>query len=75
MGQPAYMDLTAREHEVLRCLAQGMSNREIADHLVITVSTVQNHLHNIFAKLEARNRTAAVLLAQRRGYCPPAEYG
>lgn len=54
---------------MLHCLAQGMSNRETAAHLVISVSTVQNHLHRIFTKLEARSRTRAVLFAQQRGYC------
>jgi DNA-binding NarL/FixJ family response regulator len=70
---PAYMRLTDREREVLTCLARGLPNREIADHLMISLSTVQNHLHQIFAKLEARNRTAAVLVAQQRGYCAPSE--
>ena len=55
---------TEREREVLRALAAGRSNREIADQLVITEGTVKNHVSNILAKLDVRDRTQAVLRAQ-----------
>jgi DNA-binding NarL/FixJ family response regulator len=56
--------LTAREVGILRLLAAGRSNREIADELVITEGTVKNHITNIFGKLGVRDRTQAVLKAQ-----------
>jgi len=60
--------LTAREMEVLRLAAKGMTNREIADRLHISVRTVQVHLSNIFGKLGVGSRTEAVLYALRRGW-------
>jgi DNA-binding NarL/FixJ family response regulator len=51
--------LTSRELEVLRLVAAGRSNREIASALVISERTVARHLQNIFAKLRVRSRTAA----------------
>jgi DNA-binding NarL/FixJ family response regulator len=59
--------LTGREQEVLQALARGLSNREIAETLVITEGTVKNHVSNLFAKLEVRDRTQAVLKAQEIG--------
>jgi len=52
--------LSERELEVLRLVAAGFSNREIAQSLVIAVNTVKNHLKNIYGKLNAHNRTQAV---------------
>ena len=59
--------LTTRETEVLKLAAQGMTNREIAGELTISVRTVQGHLSNIFGKLEVGSRTEAVLYAVREG--------
>jgi DNA-binding NarL/FixJ family response regulator len=57
--------LTTRELEILRVLATGKSNREIAATLVISDHTVRRHLQNIFAKLGVRSRAAATAFAIR----------
>jgi DNA-binding NarL/FixJ family response regulator len=64
---PLIEPLTERELEVLRELAHGRSNREIAERLVITEGTVKNHISNLLGKLEVRDRMQAVLKAQRLG--------
>ncbi|MBZ0275887.1 MAG: LuxR C-terminal-related transcriptional regulator, partial [Anaerolineae bacterium] len=56
--------LSDRELQVLRLVALGMSNRDIADHLVVGLTTVKSHVSSIIAKLGARNRTEAVALAR-----------
>jgi LuxR family maltose regulon positive regulatory protein len=56
--------LSARELEVLRLLAEGRDNAEIARALVVAVSTVKSHINHIFGKLSARNRVEAVRRAQ-----------
>lgn len=61
-------ELTPREQEVLQLLAQGMSNRHIAETLYISDRTVQAHLTNIFAKMQVSSRLEAVLVAIRRGW-------
>jgi two-component system, NarL family, response regulator LiaR len=60
-------ELTERELEVLRLLAQGMPNKEIASHLVISERTAKFHVSSIMGKLGATNRTEAVALAAQRG--------
>jgi DNA-binding NarL/FixJ family response regulator len=60
-------DLSGRESEVLKLLAQGASNREIAERLVLAEGTVKNHVSNILIKLHAANRTQAAKLAGERG--------
>lgn len=60
--------LTERELEVLRLAAKGMTNREIARELVISVRTVQVHLSNVFGKMGVGSRTEAVLRALRKGW-------
>ena len=59
--------LTAREIEVLELIVQGQSNKEIAGALVISDSTVKNHLRNILQKLHLRNRIQAAVYAVRQG--------
>lgn len=56
-------DLTNREHEILQLIVDGMNNREIADHLTISQSTVKNHVTSIFMKLGVSSRAEAVALA------------
>lgn len=53
--------LTQREQEVLALVARGLTNKEIADHLVLSEYTVQNHLSNIFGKLGVSSRLQATL--------------
>lgn len=60
--------LTSREIDVLKCLAEGMSNREIALKLNISVRTVTTHVRNILDKLHLANRTQAALYAVEQGY-------
>ncbi|HZE39305.1 MAG TPA: helix-turn-helix transcriptional regulator, partial [Stackebrandtia sp.] len=60
-------DLTAREHEVLSCLARGMSNRQVAKALGISVRTVTVHVSNLLRKTGTTSRTEAALWAVERG--------
>jgi HD-GYP domain-containing protein (c-di-GMP phosphodiesterase class II) len=62
--------LTPREIEVLRLLARGLSNKQIAAQLVVTPKTVGNHAEHIYAKIGARNRAAAGLYAMQHGLLP-----
>jgi DNA-binding NarL/FixJ family response regulator len=66
--QPLSAPLSQRELEVLAEMATGASNHEIADNLFIAVGTVKNHVSNIIAKLETRDRAQAVLKAKELGY-------
>jgi DNA-binding NarL/FixJ family response regulator len=59
--------LSPRELEVLRLMASGLSNREIAVELVISTGTVKTHVHNICGKLGSRNRTEAAARAHELG--------
>jgi LuxR family maltose regulon positive regulatory protein len=59
--------LSERELEVLRLIAQGTTNLEIAERLVITVGTVKSHINHIFSKLDVHNRTEAVARARGLG--------
>ncbi|MBN1935972.1 MAG: response regulator [Anaerolineae bacterium] len=65
-GSP-FVLLTGREHEVLALLAQGMTNKEIARMLVITINTVKRHLKSIFEKLDVHTRSAAAAQAIKAG--------
>jgi DNA-binding NarL/FixJ family response regulator len=60
-------DLTARELEVLRLIRDGYRNKQIADQLAIAETTVNFHVKNLVAKLQAKDRTHAVTIALRRG--------
>lgn len=60
-------DLTSREIEVLRLIARGATNREIAETLVISEGTVKNHISNILSRLGLRDRTQAALYAREQG--------
>ena len=64
--------LTAREMEVLRLIASGMSNKEIGRELVMTERTVKGHVSNILSKLNLQDRTQAALYAVRHGLAPEA---
>ena len=59
--------ITAREEEVLQLIADGLSTPEVAEQLFISQKTVKNHLASIYQKLDARDRTQAVLRAVRMG--------
>lgn len=66
MPMPSSMEsLSEREQEVLRWMAQGLSNADIAATLQVSVTTVKTHAKHIFRKLNARDRTQAVLIAMR----------
>jgi NarL family two-component system response regulator LiaR len=64
-------ELTRRELEVLRCLAQGMSNAEIAQALSISLPTVHSHIHSVLGKLNVTSRTQAALYAIEIGLVTP----
>jgi HD-GYP domain-containing protein (c-di-GMP phosphodiesterase class II) len=66
--------LTAREVEVLRLLARGLSNKAIAERLVISPKTVANHIEHIYAKIDASTRATASLFAMRHGLLPEEEF-
>ncbi len=60
--------LSPRETEVLRRVAAGCSNKVVADQLNITEETVKGHMKSILSKLQANDRTHAVLIAMKRGF-------
>jgi DNA-binding NarL/FixJ family response regulator len=70
-GPSAADDLTPREAEVLRLIAAGKSNREIARSLFVSEATVKTHVNRIFAKTGSRDRGQAVHYAYTRGYANP----
>ncbi len=73
--EPYPEGLTAREAEVLGLLAGGRTNKEIASALVLSVSTVQRHVANVYAKIGAHGRAEATAYALRRGIAGPRPEG
>ncbi|HUE60001.1 MAG TPA: response regulator transcription factor, partial [Acidimicrobiales bacterium] len=67
--------LTARELEVLKLVARGMSNRDVADQLYISENTVKNHVRNILEKLHLHSRMEAVMYAVRKRLLDPHSEG
>jgi len=66
-GDKILLGLSIRERDVLRLLAQGHENREIARRLVLSEKTVRNYVSNIYAKLQINSRGEAIVLARQSG--------
>ena len=71
--QRAEPPLTSREKEILRWVAAGLQNKEIAEKVGISLATVRNHIHNILEKLEVHSKLEAVSLAFRKGWVAEPE--
>jgi DNA-binding NarL/FixJ family response regulator len=66
-AEVAFPELTEREREILNLIAQGCSNPEIAERLVLSIKTVQNHVSIIFDKLQVADRAQAIVRAREAG--------
>ena len=66
-SRPSTALLSRREREVLYLVAQGLSNKEIAQRLDLSIRTIHSHLASIFTKLKVSSRTQAVLVAMHQG--------
>jgi LuxR family maltose regulon positive regulatory protein len=67
--QPLAEPLTRRELDVLYLICDGCSNREIAEHLTVTLNTVKKHSSHIYGKLEVTSRAQAIVRARELGLC------
>lgn len=63
-------DVTAREMQILKLLVKGLSNKQIAAELDLSVDTVKTHIRRILSKLNARGRTQAAVIARTTGLTP-----
>jgi DNA-binding NarL/FixJ family response regulator len=70
---PVIADLTEREHEILRLIARGLNNDEIAGRLVISPLTAKSHVRNILRKLDCHDRAGLVAIAYESGLITPGE--
>ena len=64
---PEFGNVTLREIEILQLVSEGLSNKQIAQRLSLSLYTVKNHVHNVLEKLQARNRLEAVNYALDKG--------
>jgi DNA-binding NarL/FixJ family response regulator len=71
---PSLSELSEKEVDILRCVAMGLSNKEIAEQLAYSEKTVKNYLSAIFQKLGIRDRTQAAIFAFRHGLIPADEW-
>jgi ATP/maltotriose-dependent transcriptional regulator MalT len=62
---PNNLELSSREMEVLKMIATGLSNQEIADQLFVTINTIKSHTNNIYTKLNVKRRTQAIETARK----------
>lgn len=69
----ALQTLTEREQQVLRLVARGRSNREMAEELFVSTETIKSHVGSVLLKLDARDRTQAVIAAYESGFVAPGE--
>src|SRR5258707_1177089 len=73
-GNNSLTELSEKEIDILRCVAMGLSNKEIAEQLAYSEKTVKNYLSIIFQKLNIRDRTQAAIFAFRHGLIPLDEW-